>query len=254
MLDGMDNMHLPPEGGSPDAWPTQQFGPVSAGQGPGPAGPQPTAASRGRRLRHWGLGLTAAAVLVLGGGAAGAALAGGSPSGTGQTTAMSTLLSAASAPSSAIPGAARARCRAIIARQWREGHPLAALRARRACLRGRRLRLLGGIHGQVTFETEKGPRTVAFERGAIESVASGSVVVKAPDGTTWTWVLVSSTVVRHDHQLAGTSALASGERVFVGGPMSGSAHDARLIVIRPAAAGGSGSGSGASPSAGTSAS
>ncbi len=233
--------------------------------GPRPAGPQP-AAARGDRLRRWGIGAAAATVLVLGGGAAAAALSGGSPSAPGSsgapTTAMSALLSASSGSASgASSGAAsgpaaahRARCLQRAKRLRSDGHPLAAGFVLRRCARGARLRLLGGIHGQITFESKKGPRTVDFERGTISSVSGSSVVVSAADGTTWTWGLVGNTVVRQDHKKAAASALSAGQRVFVGGPMSGTARDARLIVIRPAAPAGRGSGSASGSSSGSSSS
>ena len=64
---------------------------------------------------------------------------------------------------------------------------------------------------------------------------SGSdVVIKAPDGTTWTWQIVSDTVVRKNGAKTTTSALSAGETVFAGGPVVSGAKDARLIVIRAA--------------------
>jgi hypothetical protein len=45
----------------------------------------------------------------------------------------------------------------------------AVLRACRHHLRRlRRLGVLAGIHGQFTFETKSGPRTLAFERGVVD--------------------------------------------------------------------------------------
>ena len=95
-----------------------------------------------------------------------------------------------------------------------------------------RLRRLGGIDGQFTFETKAGPKTLAFERGTIQSVSGKDVVVRAKDGTTWNWTLVSDSVVRQDGTKATSSALSAGELVFVGGPVIRGSHDARLIVIR----------------------
>jgi hypothetical protein len=95
-----------------------------------------------------------------------------------------------------------------------------------------RLRGLGGMDGQFTFETKNGPKTLAFERGTIQSVSGQDVVVKAKDGTTWNWTLVSDSVVRQDGTKATSSALSAGELVFVGGPVVSGSHDARLIVIR----------------------
>ena len=95
-----------------------------------------------------------------------------------------------------------------------------------------RLRRLGGIDGQFTFETKAGPKTLAFERGTIQSVSGQDVVVKAKDGTTWSWTLVTDSVVRDDGTKTTTSSLAAGDLVFVGGPVVRGTHDARLIVIR----------------------
>jgi hypothetical protein len=98
-----------------------------------------------------------------------------------------------------------------------------------------RLRRLGGLYGQFTVETKQGARTLAFERGTIESVSGGHVVVRARNGMTETWTLTSASVVRADGKRATDSALKPGELVFTGGPVSGSTRDARLIVIRKAA-------------------
>jgi hypothetical protein len=112
-----------------------------------------------------------------------------------------------------------------------------------------RLRRLGGIDGQFTFETKTGAKTLAFERGTIQSVAGQDVVVKAKDGTTWNWTLVTDSVVRQDGTKTTTSSLAAGDLVFVAGPVVSGSHDARLIVIRDPQ---KSSGSGTTPSASTS--
>ncbi len=68
----------------------------------------------------------------------------------------------------------------------------------------------------------------------IESVnGSTSIVVKAADGTVWTWDLVSNTVVRESGGKVSESALASGAEVWVGGPVINGSKDARLIFLRP---------------------
>jgi hypothetical protein len=149
------------------------------------------------------------AVTILGGGAASARP-------TRQAGVRNSALTSAAAPATTVTDKAGHRHRR---------YPLA------------RLRRLGGIDGQFTFETKKGPRTIAFERGTITSVAGGDVVVKAKDGTTWSWQLVSDSVVRESGKKTTTSALSAGETVFVGGPVLSGTHDARLIVIgKPKAA------------------
>jgi hypothetical protein len=104
-----------------------------------------------------------------------------------------------------------------------------------------RLRRVGGVDGEITFHYQGGYRTLAFERGTIESVSGSDVVVKATDGTTWTWMIVGDTVVRKGGSKIATSALSAGESVFAGGPVVNGAKDARLIVIRTAKPAGSGS-------------
>ncbi len=288
----MDNMY-PPPGGDSREWPTQQFEPLAgqhghpepgnpqwpgggAGGGPsgaggGPGGPDggsdgPDGGSdgsdgtdggqRSRRLRR-GVAIGAAAVLLCGGAAAGAALAGsGAPAAAGPTgpagpaAVLNTMLSSASSPAAfgaaapAGPQAMAGRCQKAAARRraagvagtaGTAGTRQAGRAVRRACGRRlRRVRVLAGIHGQFTFETKTGPRTLAFERGVVESVSSGAISVRAQDGITWTWDLVNDTVVRDNGQQAARSALSDGQHVFVGGPVTSGANDARLIVIRAA--------------------
>lgn len=97
-----------------------------------------------------------------------------------------------------------------------------------------RVVLLRGIDGQFTFRTaHHGIRTLAFERGTVQSVTSSVIVVQASDGTTWTWNLAGNTVVRENGAKTQRRALATGQPVWVGGPVVSGAKDARLIVIRP---------------------
>jgi len=97
-----------------------------------------------------------------------------------------------------------------------------------------RLRLLGGIHGEFTFETKDGARTLAFERGTVISVTGSDVTVRATDGTTWTWVLTSTSIVRENGSRTSANSLADGQLVLAAGPVTGSTRDARLLVIRSA--------------------
>src|SRR6476646_9043427 len=103
-----------------------------------------------------------------------------------------------------------------------------------------RLRHLGGVDGTATFHNKTGFHTLSFERGTIQSVNGSDVVVKAVDGTTWTWHVVSDTVVRKSGAKTTTSALSAGETVFAGGPVVSGARDARVIIIRPSGPAGSG--------------
>jgi hypothetical protein len=178
------------------------------------------------RMARWGAGITLAGFLA-GGGLAVAAAASGPAAASAATTSATT--STSNSDLSALLSASGTSTRA------------AGLRP------VQRLRRLGGMYGSFTYRTKAGAdRTLAYERGTIKSVASGDVVVQAPDGTTMTWLLVSNTVVR-DHGKSTTSVLADGQLVFVGGPVVSGAKDARLIVIRT---GGSGKASGSARTSG----
>jgi hypothetical protein len=138
-----------------------------------------------------------------------------------------------------------ARLRACVAsaRRLRASGDRPAARARlHSCLR-RYLRLRAGLvrlwllarralHGQITVATKKGPRTIAFERGTVQSLSGSSVIVKAADGTAWTWQVGKATLVIKAGQRVGSSALAAGQRVFVIGQVRGGSDDARRVVIR----------------------
>jgi hypothetical protein len=179
------------------------------------------APGRKKRLLRWGAGITLAGFLA-GGGIAWAATSGsptagssaaGAPTST-QAAVLNSALNTAGSTSATVPVA---RVRWALAR----------------------LRRLGGIDGEFTFHNKTGYHTLAFERGTIQSSSGGDVVVKAADGTVWTWEIVSDTVVRQGGKKTATSALAPGETVFAGGPVVSGARDARLIVIRAAASSGS---------------
>jgi hypothetical protein len=216
----MDNMYDTPVGAGPTG-------------GAHPAGtPDPPAGARKKRLLRWGVGITLAGFLA-GGGIALALPGSGTP--------------AASAPSAASAAdAAQAANAATLNSTLSTADGTAASiplpRIRRALAR---LRALGGVDGQFTYHNATGFHTLAFERGTIIEVSGTDLVVRAPDGTVWTWLIVTNTVVRENGSRTTTSALADGETVFTGGPVINGARDSRLIIIRP---GGSGPASGSSVS------
>ena len=190
------------------------YGTPAGGYGSTPAGtPSPAASARKRRLFRWGAGITLAGFLA-GGGIAWAATSGGGTPAAGPTGTAAVLNSALNTASTSAGST---------------GSTAPARRARGALAR---LRLIGGVDGQFTFHNKTGFHTLAFERGTIQSVTGSDVVIKAADGTTWTWVTVSDTVVRKGGSKTTTSALSAGESVFAGGPVVSGAKDARLIVIR----------------------
>ena len=180
-----------------------------------PAGaPDPHSARfRSTRWFRWGVGAAVFGFLV-GGGITLAAVSGGGGQATGTqaTGTRAAALNTALSDAAGNPAVPPARVR------WALG----------------RLRRLGGVDGTATFHNKTGFHTLSFERGTIASVSGSAVVVKAADGTTWTWHLVSDTVVRRSGSKTTTSALSAGETVFAGGPVVSGNRDARLIVIRPA--------------------
>jgi hypothetical protein len=219
-------------------------GPAGPG-GPGGPPPRPVKQRRHGTAAWWGAGV-ALVVLLAGGGAAAAQLTSSSAPAptalTGQAAQLNTLLNSSSSSGSGAALSSTAAssttthpCLNRAKKLKAAGYPLAAQAVLRRCGHAlRRLRLLGGMHGEFTFETKTGPRTIAFERGVIDSVSGSNVVVQAKDGTTWTWVLESSTVIRQGGQKSATSALSDGEHVFAGGSVISGGYDAKLIVVKPA--------------------
>jgi hypothetical protein len=168
--------------------------------------------------------------VLLGSGAAiGVALTGGASASTGGTssgTAASTTASTTGASSRA------GRCANLVERLTANDHPLAAKRLRAFCKSALvRLALVGGEHGEMTFQTKAGPKTIAVERGTIQGISDAGITVVAKDGTTWTWDYMTSTVVRQAHEAVGRSSLNTGETVLVLGQVVGGVNDARLIRI-----------------------
>ena len=203
--------------------------PVGPADGPGAAGlpdtnaqysfPHSPPRDRKKRMLRWGTAITLAGFLA-GGGIALALSGGSSPA-------------AATSPASGasgVSGPSQVQGTALNTELNTASSTVSLPRLRWALAR---LRALGGVDGEVTFHNSTGFHTLAFERGTIQSVSGSDVVVRAADNTTWTWLIVSDTVVRQNGSKTTTSALAQGQTVFVGGPVASGARDARLIVIRP---------------------
>jgi len=223
--------------------------------------PRPVPGTAPRRLGpavRWAAGIGAVA-LIAGLGVLGVALAGG---GTGRLA--DAVLTSGHAPSAGAAAAAAAgfpaltkpasvkagpwsrdgaaaslhRCLAPARRLRATGHVFAARARLRACLRrfapfrGALWALVThALHGQITFSTPLGARTLAFSRGVIQSAGSGSVVVKTPDGGSWTWTLTGSTIVTRAGRKVGARALAAGQRVVAVGQSVSGTDDARRIFI-----------------------
>jgi len=182
---------------------------------PGPSGP-----ARSKKWYRWGVG-AAVFGLLAGGGITWAVVSGGGAPASGASSASSAR---AAALNTALTDAAGDQAVPPARVRWALG----------------RLRHLGGVDGTATFHNKTGFHTLSFERGTIQSVSGSNVVIKATDGTTWTWHVVSDTVVRKNGAKTTTSALSAGETVFAGGPVVSGARDARVIIIRPPGPAGSG--------------
>ena len=176
--------------------------------------PGPSRPARSKKWYRWGVG-AAVFGLLAGGGITWAAVSGGGAPASSASSARAAALN------TALTDAAGNQADSPVRVRWALG----------------RLRHFGGVDGTATFHNKTGFHTLSFERGIIQSVSGSDVVIKAADGTTWTWHVVSDTVVRKNGAKATTSALSAGETVFAGGPVVSGARDARLIIIRPAGSG-----------------
>jgi hypothetical protein len=196
---------------------------------PGDPASAPARAAWSGRTKRVGTSVAASAVLLGSGAAIGMALTGGASASTGTPTA------GASATAKAGAGPAGARCARLVRRLRATGHPAAGARLRAFCGSPLlRLAVVGGEHGEMTFQGKAGPKTIAVERGTVTSVTGSAIVVAAPDGTSWTWDFTASTVVREAGQPVARARLAAGDLVLVGGPVVTGVRDARLIRIRSA--------------------
>jgi hypothetical protein len=195
---------------------------------------------RSKRVR-WTAGITAAALLGAGGAVGGLALAGSGGS-SGSNSASAAALNSAISPSASTS----AKCPTPVAGSVHRKT------GKHGCLR-LTIRRIKGMYGQVAFHASSGTETLAFERGQVVSDSGGVVVVKARNGTEWSWNVASNSLIRQSGRQVSSSQLTSGAKVFVGGQVIGSNKDARLIVIRPqnAAKGSSPSGSSSSNSSST---
>ncbi len=189
-----------------------------------PASPLAPAGRWSGRTKRVVTSVAAGAVLLGSGAGIGVALTGGASASTG-----SGANGSATTPA---PHSAAARCAKLEQRLRSNGHPTAANRLQAFCSNPLvRLVLVGGEHGEVTFQTKSGPKTAAFERGTIQAVSSSGITVAATDGTTWTWDFTSSMKIRDAQQQVTSAKLSTGELVLVVGQAVGGTHDVRLIRI-----------------------
>jgi hypothetical protein len=189
--------------------------------------------ARRRRSVYVTVGLVMVALIGVGGALAGAALSSASSGPSATAATLNAAMSSTTGPAASTPAAQGRRAAALV-----------------------RLRRLGGMYGQVSLRGKDGStRTLAFERGTVTS-ASGDLVVKAANGTTWTWKYGSDTTVRQAGQKVSRSDLASGEHVLVAGPVTSGSRDTRVVIVAKPKSSGSGRTPSAAPSssAGTSSS
>ncbi|HTZ94434.1 MAG TPA: hypothetical protein VMB74_18740 [Streptosporangiaceae bacterium] len=192
-----------------------------------PAEPGAVAAAPRRFGRTKRIAATvAASVALLGSGAAiGIALTGGAAASTGGSASAGSAVAGT-------PAGIAAKCAKVAAKLRDTNHAALAMRLHAFCTNPlARLALVGGEYGQVTFQGKTSPRIATFERGTVESANSSAITVKAPDGTTWTWDLLSSTIIRAAGQGKAQAQPAIGDRVLVVGVVSSGVRDARLIHI-----------------------
>jgi len=224
-MDSMDNMD------------TTQFDPIDPASTPAPA------RRWSGRTRRVVTSVAVGAVLLGSGAGIGVALTGGASASTGGPSSPSGSPASASGAaantsasgSATTTAAAATRCAKLEQRLRGNDHPKAANLVQAFCRSPLlRLRLVGGEHGEVTFQTKAGPKTVAIERGTIQAVTSSNMTVVAKDGTTWTWDFTTSTKVRDAGKTVPTTNLSTGELVFVGGQVASGVYDARMVQIRPA--------------------
>jgi hypothetical protein len=179
----------------------------------------------------------AGAVLLASGAAIGVALTGGAsastgspPVGTATNGPAATPSSTTSAGTGSSTGTGTSRCARLVEELILGNHLKLATRLHELCTHPLlRLALVGGEHGTVTFNSKSGPVTAVFERGTVESDTGSVITVTAKDSTTWTWDLVTNTIVRQ----AGKSAtVGTGDQVFVVGTLVNGVNNARLIRIQ----------------------
>ena len=203
-----------------------QSSPASGNTAPGQPGPASTAGREGALLNETLSDASAPGALT----AAGATLTGGAG-------AAAAGVQAGLAPGGSACAKARRAARAAHRTGLRRLARRIGIGAAHCRLARRRIFaffLLRGVDGQFTVQTRNGTKTLAFERGVIQSVSAGkSITVKAGDGTTWTWDLVSTTIVRDRQGKVSQSELTAGTQVWAGGPVVQGTKDARLIVVRP---------------------
>jgi hypothetical protein len=214
---GMDNMD------------TIEFDPHDPANGATNSAGAPGRARWSGRTKRIVTSVAASTVLLSSGAAAGVALTGGASASTsGTSPGASSNSAAATTAASSLAG----RCARLAQRLQNDNHAVAATRLRALCRNPlRRLLLVDGEHGELTFQTKAGPETIAFERGTIQAVSSSSMTVQAKDGTTWTWDFTTSTKVREARQAVGQDKLSTGETVLVAGQVVSGVNDARLIRI-----------------------
>lgn len=89
--------------------------------------------------------------------------------------------------------------------------------------------LLGALHGQaVVPKAGGGYQTVAFQRGQVTAVSSGSITLKSADGYSHSYAITKSTTV--GAQRSGISSVKTGNQVVVTATVSGGTTTAVSVL------------------------
>ncbi|MEU8265627.1 hypothetical protein AB0B89_00555 [Sphaerisporangium sp. NPDC049002] len=92
-------------------------------------------------------------------------------------------------------------------------------------------RSLVGVHGEATVRARGDFATYTWQRGAVTTASATSLTVKSADGVSWTWTVNSDTKIRKNGAKSTSSAVATGDTVFVLGRPDGDARTAQGVVV-----------------------
>jgi hypothetical protein len=112
----------------------------------------------------------------------------------------------------------------------RDRHDRAGLPGRWGWRSGRR-----ALHGEVTFQTRDGVRTVVFARGQVTAVSESSVTVTSSDKVATTFALTADTRYGTRRRSQAKGDLKVGVQAGVWGLKSGGGANASRVVIRTGA-------------------
>ncbi len=92
-------------------------------------------------------------------------------------------------------------------------------------------RSLIGIHGEATVRARGDFATYTWQRGDVTAASATSLTVRSADGVSWTWTVNADTKIRKNGAKSTSSAVATGDNVFVLGQPNGDARTAQGVVV-----------------------